>query len=822
VSPAGDPAPGVAPLPAAFGLRVTMLSDWHVGTGAGRPGSVDRLIARDVEGLPYIPAKTLTGILRDACERVAAALDAGERATWCSWLDYLFGNQPALAERPGASVPGAPEAPGEAHLRIRSARLPETLRGALRLRPHARAGLTFVKPGVRIDRRSGRAMDDHLRFEEMARGGVTLTAECSWTAPAEPQAALAATALLAAAARFVERIGGHRRRGSGRCRMTLDPIAEVEPYLAWIESGPPAPAAPRARAMAVAVRPGEVSGAAGEWFTLGLRLVAETPLVVPAATVGNVVECLDFVPGTYLLGEVTRRLGAGVLEPAVRGAIANGDLVVTHATLEVDAARGRPVPLSLSKRKLGGGLERGEGVYNLLVDERVSDGQLKPEGAVWVGATRAGVLPAARHVRRRLCTHNTVEDLSQRPSSEVGGVYSYQAIEAGTILRAELRLRGDLKRALDAARTEWWRGLAGGYAIGLAKKDDYGRVTVSVDAAPAGIPSKAASSAGALVVWLLSDALLDDERLRPARTPDALAAALGRRLGVTLRPRAGDTPASWAARDRRSEGWNRSWGLPRPTFAGLAAGTCGVFAIEGDPPDDFERRLAEVEAGGIGRRRAEGYGQIAFDDPLVTSALAGLTRAAQSEAPEAPATDDAPAGALVPAGAPEEAYARLVERALWRREIAVAASALAALPERRREVLGLTPDGGHSQPTLSQLAALRSAIGRLRATTDASSVEAWLEGVRAAKSRRDKWPRGALDAIAKLVGEAERVWAALDPSARLERLVITEAGPARLRAELWAEAVRTLVDACARAHKRAVEESARAAQPRPAVSAYGG
>jgi CRISPR-associated protein Csx10 len=47
------------PLNESFRLRLTMLSDWHIGSGTGRPGNVDRLIVRDSDGLPFAPAKTL-------------------------------------------------------------------------------------------------------------------------------------------------------------------------------------------------------------------------------------------------------------------------------------------------------------------------------------------------------------------------------------------------------------------------------------------------------------------------------------------------------------------------------------------------------------------------------------------------------------------------------------------------------------------------------------------------------------------------------------------------------------------------------------------
>nr|MDT0667616.1 RAMP superfamily CRISPR-associated protein [Micromonospora sp. DSM 115978] len=70
--------PEPPPLPAGTAVvyRFLMLTDWHVGAGSGRPGDVDRLVARDPDGLPYLPAKTVTGMWRDACEVAARALDA--------------------------------------------------------------------------------------------------------------------------------------------------------------------------------------------------------------------------------------------------------------------------------------------------------------------------------------------------------------------------------------------------------------------------------------------------------------------------------------------------------------------------------------------------------------------------------------------------------------------------------------------------------------------------------------------------------------------------------------------------------------------------
>src|SRR6266498_3959253 len=110
-----------------FSVRLKMKSDWHVGSGVGRPGNVDSLIVRDADEFPFIPAKTLTGIWRDAAERLAYALDEeGGKVRWADWVDVVFVDQPALPRSKDEEIRTAKPRP--AALSISPARLPERLR----------------------------------------------------------------------------------------------------------------------------------------------------------------------------------------------------------------------------------------------------------------------------------------------------------------------------------------------------------------------------------------------------------------------------------------------------------------------------------------------------------------------------------------------------------------------------------------------------------------------------------------------------------------------------------------------------------------------
>src|SRR5277367_6418029 len=103
----------------SFHVQLKMISDWHVGSGTGCPGSVDRLVLRDEDGLPFVPAKTLTGIWRDACELAAFDLDNGDpEGVWSKWVEHVFGEQPART-LPGTHTPLPPR---PAILSVRPAR----------------------------------------------------------------------------------------------------------------------------------------------------------------------------------------------------------------------------------------------------------------------------------------------------------------------------------------------------------------------------------------------------------------------------------------------------------------------------------------------------------------------------------------------------------------------------------------------------------------------------------------------------------------------------------------------------------------------------
>jgi CRISPR-associated protein Csx10 len=665
-------------------------------------------------------------------------------------------------------------------------RLPDRLCDLLRAKPRVAWAAAFRKPGVAIDPRTGAAEERKLRFEEMTRGGVTLTGRAQVDVDGlSPEQRDAALALLAAGARLLESIGGKRRRGAGRCRLTLGIAPDLE-----ILSRPDAPPPPEPRPYDVPDRPLPPADEAGTgWDRAELLITVREPVLVAATVKGNLAEGADHLPGWCLMPEVTRRLG-GPAHALVR----TGDLVVTAALpLSPGGAATLPVPRVLVHEKGGNQV-----VGNRMAGDAAEGKPFRDRYVVLDGAEAGRVVKPEATMRM----HNTVNDETQRPTEDVGGVYIYQALAPGTMLRAEVRARAGL------LESGWPKRLAGKgkWRIGRSAKDDYGLVSVEARAVTATRPPSAPVAAGgALRVWLLSDLLVRDQRLRPSTDPadvarvlaDALAkaGAPGVGLAVVGNPARADTPAggdqsegaatAMAVGVRRTESWHRGWRLPRSTLYGLAAGSCLTFQVtEGDIPAAV---LDEIRAAGLGERRAEGFGQVEFDHPLLTRSFAGKNAGPPPDTPESSSPGEIP---LLEPDDPGYASARVFERAAWREAVHRACEEFMADPGRRARLFP-------NKLTTSQLNRLRNVVEQ----PTIHRAERVLTQVAEKRAGRPIWPEHIIDALRGLLTEPDRIWTTLDlPESDL---TVTRDGVAELRAELGFEAVRVLITTCLAAEGRA-------------------
>jgi len=810
-----------------FTIQLEFLSDWHIGSGMGRPGDVDRLVQRDCHKLPYIPAKSLTGIWRDACERVAYGLDNGQPdGVWQQWVTYLFGDQPADPERP---VEEAEAAPRPAVLSVRSAHFPEALQNALIPKPRLHDLICIIKPGIKIEALTGCAEPDCLRMEERVRGGAVLTADCKLNLPADEDSRKTAYALLVAGTQFMERIGGKRRRGAGKCRCTV-PGESINGWISWIgehrQPEPPPTSKKQDDPSAPTSTPELEPNSDGSWECFDLVIEAHSPLVIAAHTIGNVVESLDYIPGNYLLRLLLNRFRQLNLldSTAIHRAIAQHDLVITPATIEIGSKPGRPVPLCWEADKQAGGLRKGGRVYNSFTktedtEDEDSNLQLKGERGYYIGQSDGNSLPDSAKVIKGIATHNVIDDRFQRPTEEVGGVFSYEAIAPKTRFRAQLRLRHTLAHQLKQAyrdqqtkqpkTSDWWIKLSGKERIGVSKKDDYGAVELSVQ--KAGLPkhlSQGLERGQLLYIWLLSDTLIRDQRLRFSTQVEDLKQELSKSLGSDITLHTVDIRQQTS----RVESWQCSWGLPRPSMVGIQAGSCFVFRIDSDISAES---LQRVQIEGIGDRTAEGYGQVCFNDPLIMKPTSDM-EAPQSSTSGSSNSEQAKHPLL---GEQSDGfdYARIIEREAWRDAIRWRSLEIAADSDKREEYLALNS----TNPPNSQLGALNSTLRQLRTTdeSDQQTVIQWINKIREISNRHDKWKVAdrspALSKIEALIDDHSQIWQILTPKAEdgeqpnskfWDEITLTASGNEHLRQEIWAEAVRIFIDACIRAHRRDQEK----------------
>ena len=780
-------------------ISVRFLSDWHVGTGAGIPGSVDRQVVLDEDGLPFVPAKTLFGMLRDSAETVAVALQNSTGVKWTEVVIGLFGGQ---TEAHGSDF--STEAAQPARLCVRPARFRDALRGCLLRDSEMMRAVRFVQPGVKIQAETGRAEEDHLFFVEQVRKGAELEAvlepvEGADFTPAE-------IALLVAAAQSVERMGGKRRRGGGRCHLAILDLPNppgvansgsdslVESWLQWLEDHVVGgldikwPGSNVALTEKVPISERDTSTTTNNeqvktgWRVVPVHVDTLSPVVIPKVPKGNLVETLGYIPGTYLIAHLFPRLSSQV--KTLVDAVASGKLAVTPLYPAVHGSPTRPVPLCWAHPKEGDGLDSPDGeVFNLLVKEGQ---EITQNGDVQVGAqrknyrkgwiTRTQGRPGYHHGEEHLIQrmHNSVLDESQRPDEAVGGVYTYQAIKSKTRLSGEIRLHPDVAAEIEPLLKD----VEGGIRLGRSKKDDYGMAELSFEApsddtTPVA-PKTIADGHPLLVVYLHSPVLLRDSRLRPSANPERLKDVLGRMLGVTLSWMDSDALGgahSVFCRFERLESWHRSWNLPRPSLVGLSAGSVLTLKIDGLMGQEIEevlRKAADVQREGIGERRAEGYGRIEMNPEWLLGPVSavqksgGGTGKTGSDEPS-----DHENGELT---LQEESFLESVTRVRWEEDIRRRIQKKVLVDEEFfGEELSFWRSGNRLVPSPSQWGALRAAATACAQTGDLGPLQTWVNNVGGNERRQKAWNqvkrnrvrRNRFNIIKRLYEDPNTVWAKL-------------------------------------------------------------
>lgn len=181
--------------------EIKFLDDWICGSGLGAGAETDSEVIKDKDGLPYIPGKTIKGILKDACLEIVC-LDTNEQFLTQNQINHIFGVD-ANAKEDGEKQ-AEPSKPGTAFFsNVELSRLEkeEIVKNQLQKFLYHNISSTRIN-------RKGVAVDKSLRVTEVC-APITLFGEIQIEEEYHPA--------LENAMRWTRRLGTNRNRGFGRC-----------------------------------------------------------------------------------------------------------------------------------------------------------------------------------------------------------------------------------------------------------------------------------------------------------------------------------------------------------------------------------------------------------------------------------------------------------------------------------------------------------------------------------------------------------------------------------------------------------------------------
>lgn len=173
---------------------VTFYSYWHCGSGLSAGASADALVVRDKNGLPFIPGKTIKGLLREVVE------DFSNLSS--KQVEQLFGTR--VDEKKEKYIVG------QCH--FANATLAEVEQTAI-VSNNWKNHLCRTIASTAIDEQTGTAKDSSLRTIE-----VTVPCTLYGEITGIPQDAVEE---IKNSLRLIKRLGAHRNRGLGRCDITI-------------------------------------------------------------------------------------------------------------------------------------------------------------------------------------------------------------------------------------------------------------------------------------------------------------------------------------------------------------------------------------------------------------------------------------------------------------------------------------------------------------------------------------------------------------------------------------------------------------------------
>jgi CRISPR-associated protein Csx10 len=644
---------------------IAFKSDYHVSAGHGLGLQVDSALLRDPDNVPVIRGTVLAGLLRESLanllslapfanqRRCQASGGNASKPVYCGQFATNHGS-----ECPVCTIFGSTGR--RKRWRIASAR-PAGLTTPQTSSREWRAGETAaqITTRVRVNPRTRRAEENKLFTREEGDGRLhfRFIAECM----DESENAWREAEWLVAAARLLRNLGAGKRRGYGECEIRLVDRSLENALLQRLEqrlkNEPVAPKGTSQRAnIQLLMLPKDP---VQHTYRLQVLVRLDEPLLVARrAEAGNQFETLETIPGAVLRGalawRVAQRLG-DQLEDHSSTAYRNfvnlffHDAVRFSMLMPVEVQReksGYPTivaPRDLFTCELYPGYraqskDQGHGVWSLLRDNAPRECPTCAQPDAASGRQAASVklealsgfislvkdAPRSKHKPKQTVEmHIRIDPESGRVRT--GDLYGYVALEPGQYFVGEITCSNEhIWKTLQTMADLRPNGDINEMTLGKAGQRGYGKVSAVFR--PPSTPylhfssvQQRVSTTERITLLLLSDAIVPDPwgRFWRGFDIDWLKQELKLPEGANVvidRNQRGELLAFSAT--RTVDAFNAKLGLPRSRDIAIVAGSSVRLTFTGIKLEDLQRLLEIAEEQGIGLRRDEGFGRVAFNHPI--------------------------------------------------------------------------------------------------------------------------------------------------------------------------------------------------------------
>lgn len=175
--------------------KVTMHNYWHCGSGLAAGADVDAIVIKDKDGLPYIPGKTVKGLVREAMNEIINLRGEEEPQEYVKLFGYLSKNGKEMDKSESFFTNATMDGKDDTTKQILELGLQQYLYESV--------------ANTAIDEETGTAKKHSLRKMEVTVP-LTLTGRILNVPESMKTAVLDAM-------RFIKNLGANRNRGLGRC-----------------------------------------------------------------------------------------------------------------------------------------------------------------------------------------------------------------------------------------------------------------------------------------------------------------------------------------------------------------------------------------------------------------------------------------------------------------------------------------------------------------------------------------------------------------------------------------------------------------------------